>query len=132
MHGELIADVRASYGELMDPSWVRLTLDVEKFDADVSAAIDVCRRNGIVFTSMTGFGDLRVEPSSTVRTRTRTCSADIPDRGEFYTVRRLLRRAHHKRDTVQPPVVKCARRRRVGRDVGRRPTIETRATSSTR
>ena len=69
----------------MPRDWVRLTLTVDDFDelafVDV---VDRCRRAGVVFTTMAEVGD-----HATNRRRlfelNRTCSADIPDRGDFYT-----------------------------------------------
>ena len=69
----------------MDPAWVRLILDVENFDADTfDDLVAGCVRGGIAFTTMTELGD-----GTPIRRRlyelNRTCSADIPERGEFYT-----------------------------------------------
>jgi hypothetical protein len=69
----------------MDPLWVRLTLDVEKFDADTFADVVArCQRNRIVFTSIAKLGD-RESNSRRLYELNRTWSADIPERGEFYT-----------------------------------------------
>ncbi len=69
----------------MDPSWVRLTLDVDKFDADMFAdVLDRCIRDGIVFTTMAELGDGESNRRRLYELN-RTCSADIPERGEFYT-----------------------------------------------
>lgn len=69
----------------MTPLWVRLILDVDKFDAGAFAdVVDSCLRDGIVFTTMTELGDNESNHRRLFELN-RTCSADIPARGDFYT-----------------------------------------------
>jgi RimJ/RimL family protein N-acetyltransferase len=69
----------------MAPAWVRLTLNVDAFDdrrfADV---MERCSRDGIILTTMTELGDHEANHRRLYELN-RTCSADIPERGEFYT-----------------------------------------------
>jgi RimJ/RimL family protein N-acetyltransferase len=66
------------------PEWVRLTLAVDEFDADAFApVVDRCRRDGIAFTTIAELGD-REPNHRRLYELNRTCSADIPGRGEFY------------------------------------------------
>lgn len=64
----------------MTPNWVRLTLDVDSFD---ESAFDRAVE-GITLTTMTELGDHEANHRRLYELN-RTCSADIPGRGEFYT-----------------------------------------------
>ena len=69
----------------MPPAWVRLTLSVDDFDAGAFADdVDRCTRDGIVLTTMSALGDHDANRRRLYELN-RTCSADIPERGEFYT-----------------------------------------------
>jgi RimJ/RimL family protein N-acetyltransferase len=88
----------------MDPPWVRLTLDVEKFDADAFAdVVGRCLRSGIVFTTIAELGDCESNHHRLYELN-RTCSADIPERGEFYTYAEhcaeRIRRAGYNPSTI--------------------------------
>jgi GNAT superfamily N-acetyltransferase len=74
----------------MDPAWVRLSLDVDSFDPrDFSPVSDRCVHSGIRFTTMTELGD--DEPNQRrLYELNRTCSADMPGRGEFYSYAEYL------------------------------------------
>jgi len=86
---------------------VRLTLDVEKFNDDAfEDVVDRCRRNGIVFTTMAELGDEEANHRRLYELN-RTCSADIPERGEFYTYDEFLAE-RIKRDTYDPNTVVLA------------------------
>lgn len=74
------------YGWLMAPPWLWLTLDVETFDADAfEEVVDRCLRDGIVFTTIAELGDVDSNHRR-LYDLNRTCSADIPERGKFFTM----------------------------------------------
>jgi len=89
------------------PQWVRLALDVERFDPGAFAdVIDRCRRRGIVLTTIAELGDS--EPNHRrLYELNRTCSADIPGRGEFYTYAEY-RAERIEVDTYDPSMVVIA------------------------
>ena len=65
--------------------WVRLELDVEKFDdAKFEPYLQQAQTSGISFTTMAELGDTP-EHRRALYDLNKTCSADIPDRGMFYT-----------------------------------------------
>ncbi|MEV0325648.1 GNAT family N-acetyltransferase [Micromonospora echinospora] len=65
--------------------WVRLELDVETFDdAEFERYLHRARTSGIRFTTMAEHGDT-AQHRRALYDLNRTCSADIPDRGAFYT-----------------------------------------------
>jgi RimJ/RimL family protein N-acetyltransferase len=69
----------------MPVEWIRLELDLRTFDAEpfVDRA-HRCRQAGIEFTTMKALGDTEVH-RRTLFELNRSCSADIPERGAFYT-----------------------------------------------
>jgi RimJ/RimL family protein N-acetyltransferase len=65
--------------------WVRLELNVEKFDdAEFEPYLQRARASGIRFTTMAELGDTTAHRRA-LYDLNKTCSADIPDRGTFYT-----------------------------------------------
>ncbi|MER6230629.1 GNAT family N-acetyltransferase [Streptomyces sp. NPDC001616] len=65
--------------------WVRLKLDLDAFDdAPFEPCLRRCQQTGIEFTTMAAVGDT-VEHRRALYELNKTCSADIPERGEFYT-----------------------------------------------
>lgn len=65
--------------------WVRLELDIDGFDdAAFEPYLVRARESGVGFTTMAAAGDT-VEQHRALYDLNKTCSADIPDRGEFYT-----------------------------------------------
>jgi hypothetical protein len=69
----------------MAVEWVRLQLDLEKFDdAQFVSYLRRCQQSGIDFTTMADIGDA-AENRRALYELNKTCSADIPGRGEFYT-----------------------------------------------
>jgi RimJ/RimL family protein N-acetyltransferase len=65
--------------------WVRLELDVERFDdADFEPYLLRAESAGTRFTTMADLGDTP-EHRRALYELNRACSADIPDRGPFYT-----------------------------------------------
>jgi len=65
--------------------WVRLELDVEKFnDAEFEPYLQRARTSGTRFTTMAELGDT-IEQRRALYDLNKACSADIPDRGKFYT-----------------------------------------------
>ncbi|MER5421047.1 GNAT family N-acetyltransferase [Streptosporangium roseum] len=69
----------------MGVEWVRLKLDLDAFDdARFEPYLRSCRRAGVEFTTMAAAGDT-AEHRRALYELNRTCSADIPGRGEFYT-----------------------------------------------
>ncbi|WEH35572.1 GNAT family N-acetyltransferase [Streptomyces sp. AM 4-1-1] len=69
----------------MAVEWVRLTLDLDAFeDARFEPYLRRCRQAGIEFTTMAAVGDTDRHRRALYELN-RTCSADIPERGEFYT-----------------------------------------------
>ncbi|MFE9728815.1 hypothetical protein ACFYQ5_35920 [Streptomyces sp. NPDC005794] len=64
--------------------WVRLRLDLHTFDdARFEPYLQRCRQDGIEFTTMAALGDT-AEHRRALYELNKTCSADIPERGEFY------------------------------------------------
>lgn len=69
----------------MAVEWVRLKLDLDAFDdARFEPYLRRCQQTGIEFTTMAAAGDT-VEHRRALYNLNKTCSADIPERGEFYT-----------------------------------------------
>ncbi|WP_327000326.1 GNAT family N-acetyltransferase [Dactylosporangium sp. NBC_01737] len=65
--------------------WVKLELDVEGFDdAGFERYLRRAQSSGTRFTTMADLGDAP-EHRRVLYELNRTCSADIPDRGPFYT-----------------------------------------------
>jgi RimJ/RimL family protein N-acetyltransferase len=65
--------------------WVRLLRDLDTFDdTQFVACLRRCRQSGINFTTMADLGDTAVCRRALYELN-KTCSADIPERGEFYT-----------------------------------------------
>lgn len=70
--------------------WVRLQLDLDKFDeTQFVAHLRQCQQSGIKFTTMANLGDT-AECRRALYELNKTCSADIPERGEFYTFEEYL------------------------------------------
>ncbi|MDQ3457337.1 MAG: GNAT family N-acetyltransferase [Actinomycetota bacterium] len=70
--------------------WVRLELDVDAFDeARFAPYLQACQVAGIEFTTLAELGDT-TEHRRELWALNRTCSADIPDRGEFYTLEQYV------------------------------------------
>jgi GNAT superfamily N-acetyltransferase len=66
-------------------NWVRLALDVEKFDdAEFEPYLRRALTSGTKFTTMAELGDT-TEHRLALYHLNKTCSADIPDRGTFYS-----------------------------------------------
>lgn len=64
---------------------MRLKLDVDNFDDGAFAdVVDSCLSEGIVLTTMTDLGDHDANHRRLYELN-RQCSADIPERGDFYT-----------------------------------------------
>jgi RimJ/RimL family protein N-acetyltransferase len=65
--------------------WVRLELDVDGFDdAGFEPYLERAREAGITFTTMAALGD-SPQHRRALYELNKACSADIPERGEFYT-----------------------------------------------
>jgi RimJ/RimL family protein N-acetyltransferase len=65
--------------------WVRLKLDLDAFDdARFEPYLRNCRQADVEFTTMAAVGDA-AEHRRALYDLNKTCSADIPGRGEFYT-----------------------------------------------
>ncbi|MFI8435082.1 GNAT family N-acetyltransferase [Streptomyces sp. NPDC079020] len=76
----------------MAVEWVRLTLDLDAFDdARFEPRLRSCRQTGIEFTTLADLGDT-AENRRALYELNKTCSADIPERGEFYTYDEYLSR----------------------------------------
>jgi GNAT superfamily N-acetyltransferase len=70
---------------LLSVEWVRLQLDLELFeDERFEPCLQGCRLSGIGFTTMADLGDT-AGCRRALYELNKTCSADIPERGEFYT-----------------------------------------------
>lgn len=68
----------------MAVEWVRLQLDLEALqDARFEPYLQGCRQSGIEFTTMADLSDT-AECRRSLYELNKTCSADIPERGEFY------------------------------------------------
>jgi GNAT superfamily N-acetyltransferase len=66
------------------PDWIRLRLDVEAFDDTAfEPYLHRALKSGITFTTMADLGDTP-DYRRRLYDLNKTCSADIPDRGEFY------------------------------------------------
>lgn len=69
---------------------IRLKLDLDAFDeVRFEPYLRSCRQAGIEFTTMAAVGDT-ADHRRALYELNKTCSADIPDRGEFYTFRDYL------------------------------------------
>ncbi|GAB3834271.1 GNAT family N-acetyltransferase [Dactylosporangium cerinum] len=65
--------------------WVRLELDVDRFDdAEFSLYLRRAEASGARFTTLAELGDTPLHLRA-LYDLNKTCSADIPDRGPFYT-----------------------------------------------
>lgn len=74
----------------MPVEWVRLKLDLEAFDdAGFEPYLLRCRDAGCDFTSLARVGDTASHRRALYELN-KTCSADIPERGEFYTFEEYL------------------------------------------
>ncbi|MEU4676991.1 GNAT family N-acetyltransferase [Micromonospora sp. NPDC023737] len=72
------------------PEWVRLQLDIDGFDDQTfEPYLRRARESGIDLTTMAQLGDTPQRRRALYELN-RTCSADIPDRGEFYTYEEYL------------------------------------------
>jgi hypothetical protein len=72
--------------------WVKLQLDVDAFDlARFQPYVDRCRTSGIRLTTLSELGDT-AERRRALYELNRECSADIPQRGEFFTYDEYHRR----------------------------------------
>lgn len=91
----------------MAVEWVRLQLDLEAFeDARFEPYLHRCRQSGIDFTTMADLGDT-AECRRSLYELNKTCSADIPEQGEFYTFEKYLSDriqipTYHPRGVVLP------------------------------
>lgn len=66
--------------------WVRLRLDVDTFDFGAfERYVHQARDAGIELSSMTAVGGTTPDNQRALYELNKICSADIPDRGEFYT-----------------------------------------------
>ncbi|WP_031099275.1 MULTISPECIES: GNAT family N-acetyltransferase [unclassified Streptomyces] len=75
----------------MSVDWVRLKLDLETFeDARFEPYLRRCRQAGVEFTTMAAVGDT-AQHRRALYELNKTCSADIPGRGAFYTFDEYLR-----------------------------------------
>ncbi|MGW5970611.1 GNAT family N-acetyltransferase [Streptomyces sp. NPDC055186] len=69
----------------MTNQWVKLELDVAAFDAPYfETYVARCREDGIRLTTLAELGDTP-EHRRALYALNKECSADIPERGEFYT-----------------------------------------------
>ncbi|MEU7061264.1 GNAT family N-acetyltransferase [Streptomyces sp. NPDC046197] len=72
--------------------WVKLELDLKTFDATrFEAYIERCRTTGIRLTTLAELGDSPGHRRALYELN-KECSADIPERGEFYTFEEYLER----------------------------------------
>jgi GNAT superfamily N-acetyltransferase len=75
----------------MTMEWVRLQLDLEAFDeARFEPYLRGCLKSGIEFPTMADLGDTAADRRALYELN-KTCSADIPERGLFYTFEEYLR-----------------------------------------
>jgi GNAT superfamily N-acetyltransferase len=66
-------------------NWVHLRLDVDEFgDGAFEPHLVRARRSGVELTTLAELGDT-TEHRCALYDLNKTCAADIPDRGEFYT-----------------------------------------------
>jgi len=71
-------------------AWVRLQLDIDAFDeAQFVPYEQRCRRSGVDFATMSDLGDT-AECRRALYELNKTCSAGIPERGEFCTFQEYL------------------------------------------
>ncbi|WP_406447451.1 GNAT family N-acetyltransferase [Streptomyces sp. NBC_00876] len=69
----------------MTQQWVKLELDTAAFDADrFGAYVTRCRDEGIALTTLAELGDTP-ERRRALYDLNKECSADIPERGEFFS-----------------------------------------------
>ncbi|MGW0706190.1 GNAT family N-acetyltransferase [Streptomyces sp. NPDC002643] len=69
----------------MTIDWVRLQLDVTDFDlARFQPYVDKCRTSGIRLTTLSELGDTP-DNRRALYELNKVCSADIPERGEFFS-----------------------------------------------
>ena len=69
----------------MTPRWVKLELDIRNFDAErFTEYVDRCQATGIRLATLAELGDTAAHRRALYELN-KECSADIPDRGEFYT-----------------------------------------------
>jgi len=74
----------------MTHHWIKLELDVRTFDAThFTGYVERCRTAGIRLTTLAELGDTSSH-RRTLYELNKECSADIPDRGEFYTFEEYL------------------------------------------
>jgi RimJ/RimL family protein N-acetyltransferase len=89
----------------MDASWVRLALDVDAFEVDrFMPLVERCLSTGIEFATIDELGDHEANHRRLYELN-RSCSADIPERGEFYSYAeyrtdRILRETYHPSTVV--------------------------------
>ena len=70
--------------------WVRLELDVRTFDAErFTRYAERCQAAGIRLTTLAELGDTPARRRALYELN-KECSADIPERGEFYTFEEYL------------------------------------------
>jgi hypothetical protein len=74
----------------MTMEWVRLELDLDGFDDGLFRGyLQRCQEAGLVFASLAEVGDT-AEHRWALYELNKTCSADIRERGEFYTFEEYL------------------------------------------
>ncbi|WKX72368.1 GNAT family N-acetyltransferase [Streptomyces sp. XD-27] len=77
---------------MTDDQWVKLELDVASYDADVfEEYVTRCRSAGIRLTTLADLGDTP-EHRRALYELNKECSADIPERGEFFTYEEFVER----------------------------------------
>jgi GNAT superfamily N-acetyltransferase len=70
--------------------WVRLQLDLDEFDdTQFVSYLRRCQQSGVKFTTMANLCDT-AECRRALYELNKKCSADIPERGEFYTFEEYL------------------------------------------
>lgn len=76
----------------MTDQWVKLELDVATFDGRAfEEYVTRCRAGGIRLTTLAGLGDTP-EHRRALYELNKECSADIPERGEFFTYEEFVAR----------------------------------------
>ena len=76
----------------MTPRWVKLELDIRTFDAErFTEYVDRCQATGIRLATLAELGDTAAHRRA-LSELNKECSADIPDRGEFYTFEEYVER----------------------------------------
>ena len=89
----------------MDPHWTHLKLDVAGFDYEAFAPIvRRCEDAGIAFTTMAELGDNESNHRRLYELN-RTCSADIPERGQFYSYDEYVEQRIRQNYTPQTTVI---------------------------